>query len=205
MARTKTSLAWLREHVNDHYVHLAKAGGWRSRAVFKLMEIDDRDHLLKLGEVVVDLGAAPGGWSQLAAKRVGQTGKVFALDILEMTPIHGVEFLQGDFREDVVATELFSRLNGRQVGLVLSDMSPNVSGVSIVDQCKAIHLGELALEFAREHLRPDGSLLVKVFQGSGFTDFLQSMRETFVTVHSRKPKASRDRSAEIYLLGKAVR
>lgn len=205
MARSKTSQAWLREHVNDHYVHLAKAGGWRSRAVFKLMEIDDKDHLLKHGEVVVDLGATPGGWSQLAAKRVGEAGKVFALDLLELHPIPGVDFIQGDFREDEVLAELLQRLNGRQVGVVLSDMAPNISGVSVMDQARAMHLCELALEFAREQLRPDGTFLVKVFQGTGFTEFMKAMRETFEVVQSRKPKASRDRSSEIYLLGKTLR
>jgi 23S rRNA (uridine2552-2'-O)-methyltransferase len=205
MARTKTSNAWLREHVNDHYVQQAKADGWRSRAAFKLMEIDDKDHLLKRGEVVVDLGATPGGWSQLAAKRVGDSGKVFALDMLELHPIHGVEFLQGDFREDTVLNELLQRLNGRQVGVVLSDMAPNISGVSVMDQARGMHLCELALEFAKEQLKPSGAFLVKIFQGADFEAFIKQMRETFVTVQTRKPKASRDRSSEIYLLGRTLR
>lgn len=205
MARSKTSNAWLREHVNDHYVQMAKADGWRSRAAFKLMEIDDKDHLLKRGEVVVDLGATPGGWSQLAAKRVGESGQIFALDLLELQPIRGVEFLLGDFRDDAVLAELLQRLNGREVGVVLSDMSPNISGVSVMDQARAMHLCELALDFAREHLRPNGAFLVKVFQGTGFEEFMKVMRSTFVTVQSRKPKASRDRSTEIYLLGRTLR
>lgn len=205
MARSKTSNAWLREHVNDHYVQMAKADGWRSRAAFKLMEIDDKDHLLKRGEVVVDLGATPGGWSQLAAKRVGETGQVIALDLLELHPIRGVEFIKGDFREDEVLDQLLQRLKGRQVGLVLSDMAPNISGVSVMDQARAMHLCELALDFAKDHLKSDGAFLVKVFQGTGFEDFMKLMRSTFVTVQSRKPKASRDRSTEIYLLGRTLR
>jgi 23S rRNA (uridine2552-2'-O)-methyltransferase len=205
MARSKTSNAWLREHVNDHYVQQAKADGWRSRAAFKLIEIDDKDHLLKRGEVVVDLGATPGGWSQLAAKRVGESGQVIALDLLELQPIRGVEFIQGDFREENVLVELLQRLNGRHVGVVLSDMAPNISGVSVTDQARAMHLCELALDFAKEHLSPSGTFLVKVFQGTGFEDFMKLMRATFLTVQSRKPKASRDRSSEIYLLGRSLR
>ena len=205
MARTKTSNAWLREHVNDHYVQQAKADGWRSRAAYKLMEIDDKDHLLKRGEVVVDLGATPGGWSQLAIKRVGESGRVFALDLIELHPIHGVEFLQGDFREDAVLNQLLQRLNGRQVGVVLSDMAPNISGVSVTDQARGMHLCELALEFAKEQLKPSGAFLVKVFQGADFEAFIKQMRETFVTVQTRKPKASRDLSSEINLLGRTLR
>jgi 23S rRNA (uridine2552-2'-O)-methyltransferase len=205
MARTKTSNAWLREHVNDHYVQQAKADGWRSRAAFKLMEIDDKDHLLKRGEIVVDLGATPGGWSQLAAKRVGDTGKVFALDILELQPIRGVEFLQGDFRDEAVLADLLQRLNGQQVGVVLSDMAPNISGVSMMDQARALHLCELALEFAKDHLKPGGAFVVKVFQGTGFEAFLKTMKSVFLTVQTRKPKASRDRSSETYLLGRSLR
>lgn len=205
MARTRTSKAWMREHVNDPYVQLAKKEGWRSRAAFKLMEIDDKDRLLKPGEVVVDLGATPGGWSQVAAKRVGETGKVIGLDLLEMQPIHGVEFIQGDFREDEVLHELEIRLAGRKVGLVLSDMAPNMSGVSLVDQARVMHLAELGLDFACKHLKPDGSFLVKVFQGCDYDNFVQAMRQAFKTVAVRKPQASRDRSAELYLLGRALR
>ena len=205
MARSKTSNAWLREHVNDHYVQQAKAEGWRSRAAFKLMEIDDKDHVLKRGAVVVDLGATPGGWSQLAAKRVGESGRVFALDLLELQPLRGVEFIQGDFRDDAVLAELLQRLNGRLVDLVISDMSPNISGIAVMDQARAMHLCELALEFAKEQLRPEGAFLVKVFQGADFEAYMKQMRETFKTVVSRKPKASRDRSVELYLLGRGVR
>lgn len=195
----------MREHVNDTYVQQAKAAGWRSRAAFKLMEIDDRDKLLKRGEVVVDLGATPGGWSQVAAKRVGEGGKVIALDLLEMQPIHGVEFIQGDFREDEVLHRLEEILAGRKIGLVLSDMAPNISGVPLIDQARAMHLAELGLEFARAHLKPEGAYLVKVFQGCDFEAFVKAMRAVFLTVATRKPKASRDRSPELYMLGRTLR
>lgn len=205
MARSRTSNAWLREHVNDHYVHLAKAGGWRSRAAFKLMEIDDRDRLLKPGSTVVDLGAAPGGWSQLAAQRIGPQGRVFALDLLEMPPIPGVRFIQGDFREASVLEALSNQLGTHRVDLVISDMSPNISGVSTMDQARAMHLCELALEFAGDWLQPEGAFLVKVFQGADSENFMRTMKMRFQTVQSRKPKASRDRSPEIYLLGRTLR
>lgn len=195
----------MREHVNDPYVQLAKKEGWRSRAAFKLMEIDDKDKLLRRGEVVVDLGATPGGWSQVAAKRVGDGGLVFALDLLEMEPLHGVEFIQGDFREDDVLKTLEEKLNGRHVGLVMSDMAPNMSGVPLVDQARIMYLAELGLEFSKVHLKPDGAFLVKVFQGTDYETFLRSMREVFKTVAVRKPDASRDRSAELYLLGRVLR
>ena len=205
MARTRTSKAWMREHFNDPYVQLARKEGWRSRAAFKLMEIDDKDKLLKRGEVVVDLGATPGGWSQVAVKRVGDSGLVFALDLLEMEPIHGVEFIQGDFREDDVLAKLKEKLNGRQVGLVMSDVAPNMSGVPLIDQARIMHLAELSLEFALAHMKPDGAFLVKVFQGTDYENFVRSMRESFKTVVVRKPDASRDRSAELYLLGHTLR
>lgn len=195
----------MREHVNDPYVQLAKKEGWRSRAAFKLMEIDDKDKLLRHGEVVVDLGATPGGWSQVAVQRVGGGGLVFALDLLEMDPIHGVHFIQGDFREDEVLQQLEEKLGDRRVGLVMSDMAPNMSGVPLVDQARVMHLAELGLEFSRAHLKPDGAFLVKVFQGSDFEAFVKAMRATFRTVVVRKPDASRDRSAEIYLLGRTLR
>jgi 23S rRNA (uridine2552-2'-O)-methyltransferase len=193
------------EHVNDPFVQLAKKEGWRSRAAFKLMEIDDKDKLLRPGEVVVDLGATPGGWSQVATQRVGSGGMVLALDLLEMAPIHGVHFIQGDFREDEVLQQLEALLSDRRVGLVMSDMAPNMSGVPLVDQARIMYLAELGLEFSRQHLKPDGAFLVKVFQGSDFEGFVKAMRETFRTVVVRKPEASRDRSAEIYLLGRTLR
>lgn len=195
----------MREHVNDPYVQLARKEGWRSRAAFKLIEVDDKDKLLRRGEVVVDLGATPGGWSQVAAKRVGGEGMVVALDLLEMEPIHGVDFIQGDFREEEILRKLEEKLNGRRVGLVMSDMAPNMSGVPLVDQARIMHLAELGLEFCRAHLKPEGAFLVKVFQGSDYETFLRSMRETFKTVGVRKPDASRDRSPELYLLGRTLR
>ncbi len=205
MKRTRTSKAWMHEHVNDPYVQQAKKDGWRSRAAFKLIEIDDRDKLLKRGEVVVDLGATPGGWSQVAAQRVGDAGLVFALDLLEMAPIRGVHFIQGDFREESVLAELEKNLGEREVGLVMSDMAPNMSGMAVVDQARVMHLAELGLEFSRAHLKPDGAFLVKVFQGRDYEAFVKAMRETFQTVAVRKPDASRDRSAEVYLLGRCLR
>ena len=195
----------MREHVNDTYVQLAKKEGWRSRAAFKLLEMDDKDKLLKRGEVVVDLGATPGGWSQVASKRVGDGGMVIALDLLEMEPIHNVHFIQGDFREDDVLDQLEKQLSDRRVGLVMSDMAPNMSGVPLVDQARVMHLAELGLEFSRAHLKPEGAFLVKVFQGTDYETFLRQMRETFKTVVVRKPDASRDRSAELYLLGRTLR
>ena len=195
----------MREHVNDPYVQLARKEGWRSRAAFKLMEIDDKDKLLRRGEVVVDLGATPGGWSQVAARRVGAGGLVVALDLLEMEPIHGVDFIQGDFREDAILARLEERLAGRPVGLVMSDMAPNMSGVQLVDQARIMYLAELGLDFCKAHLKPGGAFLVKVFQGTDCEAFVRSMREVFKVVAVRKPDASRDRSAELYLLGRALR
>jgi 23S rRNA (uridine2552-2'-O)-methyltransferase len=205
MARTKTSKAWLHEHVTDPYVQKAKAEGWRSRAAFKLMEMDDRDKLIRPGEVVVDLGAAPGGWSQVAANRLQGRGQVIALDLLEMPPIPGVDFFQGDFRDDAVLALLEEKLAGRRVGLVLSDMAPNMSGIAVSDQARVMHLAELGLEFSRQWLQPGGAFLVKVFQGYGYEEFVGEMRKTFKVVSTRKPDASRDRSAELYLLGKGLR
>jgi len=202
MKRTQTSKAWMREHVNDPYVQLAKREGYRSRAAYKLMELDERDHLLRPGMVVVDLGATPGGWSQVAAKKLGSTGRIIALDVLEMQTLHNVTFIQGDFREQAVLDELVKALAGRPVDLVISDMAPNISGIGNVDQARAMHLAELALEFCVEHLKPGGNFLVKVFQGEGFEAYLQQIRDAFKQTLSRKPQASRGRSSEIYLLGK---
>jgi 23S rRNA (uridine2552-2'-O)-methyltransferase len=201
MKPSKTSKQWMREHVNDPFVQLAQKEGYRSRAAYKLLEIDAKDRLLKPGTVVVDLGATPGGWSQVAAAKVGRGGKVIALDLLPLVPMAGVDFIQGDFREQAVLRQLEESLQGKPVGLVISDMAPNISGVASADQARAMHLAELALEFALEHLKPDGSFLVKVFQGAGFEEFLKLMRSRFARVVTRKPKASRDRSSEVYLLG----
>ncbi|MBS0510971.1 MAG: RlmE family RNA methyltransferase [Proteobacteria bacterium] len=205
MKRNKTSKAWLHEHVNDPYVQRAQADGYRARAAYKLLEIDDRDRLLRQGAVVVDLGAAPGSWCQVAVKRCGPSGRVFALDLLPVEPISGVDFLLGDFTEDEVLAELERRLAGARVDAVLSDMAPNLSGVATVDQARSIHLCELALDFAAQHLKPSGQFVVKVFQGEGFMEFRKAMEAVFNSVQVRKPKASRDRSAEVYLLGRGVR
>ena len=195
----------MHEHVTDVYVQRSKAEGYRSRAAYKLMEIDDRDRLIRPGDTVVDLGAAPGGWSQVVAKRLSGRGRIVALDLLEMAPIHGVDFIQGDFREDDVLQQLENLLGGGKVGLVLSDMAPNMSGVPLVDQARVMHLAELGLEFSQAHLKPDGAFLVKVFQGSDYESFLKAMRAAFQTVVVRKPDASRDRSPELYLLGRTLR
>ena len=195
----------MHEHVTDPYVQRAKAAGYRSRAAYKLMEIDDRDHLIRPGGTVVDLGAAPGGWSQVAAQRMKGSGRVVALDLLEMDGLHGVQFIQGDFREENVLRQLEELLAGERVGLVLSDMAPNISGVPVSDQARIMHLAELGLDFCRHWLKPEGAFLVKVFQGYGYEDFVREMKQVFRTVATRKPDASRDRSAEVYLLGKALK
>ena len=202
LKRNKSNKAWIHEHVNDAYVQRAKAEGWRSRAAFKLMEIDDKDRLLGPGKVVVDLGSAPGSWSQVVRRRVAPNGCVFALDLLPMDDIHGVEFIQGDFREENVVSALENALGGRSVDLVLSDMAPNMSGVALVDQARVMHLAELTLEFCRLHLKIGGDLLVKVFQGDGFMALRQALNAEFRVLSVRKPAASRDRSAEIYLLAR---
>lgn len=201
MKRSKTSKQWMHEHVSDPYVQRAQKEGYRSRAAYKLLEIDARDHLFKPGMAVVDLGATPGGWSQVAAAKVGRGGVVIALDLLPLHPIPGVEFILGDFREDGVLVQLEERLGGRQLDLVISDMSPNISGIGMADQARAMHLAELALDFSVRHLKPGGAFLIKLFQGAGFEDYVKQVRGRFVRVVIRKPKASRDRSSEVYLLG----
>lgn len=205
MARTRTSKAWMQEHVNDPYVRRAQAEGMRSRAAYKLQQLAERDHLLKPGMVVVDLGAAPGGWSQVAGRAVGSEGRVIAVDLLEMTPVAGVSFVHGDFGDDAVLAEVERALAGRPVDLVLSDMAPNISGVANVDQARSIGLAELALEFAVDHLKPGGNFLVKVFHGAGFEALVAEMRRRFVQVVIRKPEASRSRSSEVYLVAKGVK
>lgn len=200
MAKNKTSRQWVHDHINDPYVKQAQAQGFRSRAAFKLLQIDDKDRLLAPGKVVVDLGSTPGGWSQVASKKVGAAGRVVAIDLLPMEPVHGVHFILGDFREDEALAELVESLDGRRVDLVLSDMAPNLSGIAVTDQARSIHLLELALEFAREHLKSGGDMLVKVFQGSGFDELRREMEQLFTSVAVRKPDSSRDRSAEVYLL-----
>ena len=200
MSRSKSSSRWLREHFDDVYVKKAQAEGMRSRAAFKLEELIDRDRLLKPGMRVVDLGAAPGGWSQLVRQRMGDTGTIIAMDVLPMQGIGGVDFLQGDFREESVLRQLEDLLHDQKVDLVLSDMAPNMSGVALADQIRAMDLAELALDFSRIWLKPGGSFLIKLFQGAGFDDYLRSLRAEFSRVTMRKPKASRARSREVYAL-----
>ena len=203
--RSKSSHRWLKEHFSDPYVKKAKAEGLRSRAAYKLEELVERDRLLKPGMVVVDLGAAPGGWSQWVRQELGDRGRVIALDILAMPPLAGVEFLHGDFREDAVLSQLLQMLNGEQVDLVLSDMAPNKSGMDAVDQPRMMHLAELAMDFADHHLKPGGAFLIKLFQGVGFDDYVREMRRRYDKVVIRKPEASRKRSPEVYALGQGKR
>ena len=191
----------MQEHLNDAFVKQAQKDGYRARAAYKLIEIDDKDHLIKPGMAVVDLGSVPGSWSQVVAQRLKGQGKIIALDILPMVGIGGVDFIQGDFREDAVLAELEDRLNGQPIDLVISDMAPNISGISSVDQANATYLTELAVDFSLKWLKPNGNFLVKVFIGSGFEEIVKLMRESFEKVVTRKPKASRDRSSEVYLLG----
>ncbi|MHB1216153.1 MAG: RlmE family RNA methyltransferase [Thiobacillus sp.] len=200
--RTKSGSAWMHEHVTDPYVKKAQQDGYRSRAAYKLLEIDTRDHLLRPGMTVVDLGAAPGSWCQVAVQKMKQQGRVLAIDLLPMAPIPGVDSLEGDFTEPVALAWLEEKLQSGRVDLVLSDMAPNISGVMLSDQARQYELCELALDFSVEWLKPDGAFLVKVFQGVGFEDFRAMMRQAFEQVQIRKPDASRDRSTEVYLLGR---
>jgi len=196
-----SSKAWMHEHINDEFVKRAQKEGYRARAAYKLTEIDDKDKLIKPGMTIVDLGSTPGSWSQVAVQRLKGQGRIIALDLLEMEPIKGVEFIQGDFREEAILEILEKSLNGKQVDLVIADMAPNMSGITIVDQAGAAYLTELALEFSKEWLKPSGNFLVKVFIGEGFDDIVKNMRAMFDKVVTRKPKASRGRSSEVYLLG----
>ncbi|HVY06666.1 MAG TPA: RlmE family RNA methyltransferase [Burkholderiales bacterium] len=205
MARTRTSKAWMHEHVTDVYVKRARQEGYRSRAAFKLLEILEKDKLVRPGMTVVDLGAAPGGWSQVMAPLVGAKGRVIALDLLEMQPISGVTVLRGDFSTDATLAQLEELTGGRPVDLVVSDMAPNISGVALVDRARSIGLAELAQDFAQTHLKPGGDLLVKVFQGSGLDEFRKQLAGAYASVAVRKPKASRDRSSEFYLLARGRR
>lgn len=201
----KTSKAWMREHVTDPYVRRANAEGYRSRAAYKLQQISDKDRLLKPGMTVVDLGAAPGGWSQVAADSVGPAGTVIAVDLLEMAQVSGVKVIRGDFREQETLEAVERELRGYPVDVVLSDMAPNLSGIASADQARSIALAELALDFAVKRLKPQGSFLVKAFQGAGFDELVATLRRVFVQLQIRKPDASRSRSSEVYLLGKSFR
>lgn len=205
MARSKSSGSWLKEHFDDQYVKKSKMDGYRSRASYKLLELDKKDKLFKPGMTVVDLGAAPGGWSQIAAELVGDEGRVVASDILPMDSLAGVEFVQGDFTEQAVLDEVLKALGNEPADLVISDMAPNMSGVASADQPAAMYLVELALDMAREVLKPNGNFVAKVFQGEGFDEYMKEMKQSFKTVVTRKPDASRARSREVYLLGKGFK
>jgi len=200
VARSKSSSRWLQEHFSDPYVKRAQVEGWRSRAVFKLDELIGRDKLLKPGMCVVDLGASPGGWSQMVRERLGDSGRIIALDILPMQGISGVDFILGDFRDESALGQLVGVLAGAEVDLVLSDMAPNMSGVGAVDQDRSMALAELAAEFAASHLRKGGAFLTKLFQGQGFDEYIRRLRSDYAQVSIRKPKASRARSNEVYAL-----
>ena len=203
--RTKSSARWLAEHAADPYVKRAHEEGWRSRAAFKLEEIQRTDRILKPGMTVVDLGAAPGGWSQFAARTLGGQGRVIALDVLEMPALPGVEFIQGDFTDEAVLERLNAALGGQKVDLVMSDMAPNMMGIADVDHDRSMHLVDLTVDFAAHALRPGGDLLMKVFQGRDFQPLIIRLRKQFETVKLRKPKASRARSAEVYVLARGYR
>jgi len=215
---SKVNRAWLNDHVNDTYVKLAKKDGYRARAAYKLQEIDETLHLIKPGQLVVDLGSTPGAWSQYARRKLSPkaatgggaatgelNGRIIALDMLPMDPIEGVVFIQGDIREDAVLTELTTQMQGQRADLVISDMAPNLSGISSADAARIEHLVELALEFAQEHLKPEGALVAKVFHGGSYDTLYARFKETFVTVKRLKPKASRDRSSETFLIGLALK
>ncbi|MAT52653.1 MAG: 23S rRNA (uridine(2552)-2'-O)-methyltransferase RlmE [Porticoccaceae bacterium] len=205
MARSKSSRRWLQEHEKDIFVQKSRQEGFRSRASYKLLALDEKDRLLRPGMTVVDLGAAPGGWSQVAADRVGDKGLVIASDILPMDTIAGVHFVQGDFTEQSVLDQLLDALEGRSVDLVISDMAPNMSGMKAVDQPKAMYLVELALDMAHQVLKPGGGFVAKVFQGEGFDELLIQLKQAFKSVAVRKPEASRARSSEVYLVAKDYR
>ena len=202
MKRSKSSQRWMKEHFDDEYVRLAQKKGYRSRAVFKLEEIQQKDQLIKPGMVVVDLGAAPGGWCQYASKILGKNGRIVGLDLLPIEPLEGVDLIEGDFREQTVLDELMQTINGQPVDLVISDMAPNISGQNAVDQPRAMYLCELALDFAQQVLKKDGNLLVKAFQGEGYEALEKMMRASFKKIIVRKPKASRARSREVYILAR---
>jgi 23S rRNA (uridine2552-2'-O)-methyltransferase len=211
MAKNKFNKNWVHDHINDPYVKLAQKEGYRARAVYKLKEIDEDEKLVKPGQIIVDLGATPGSWSQYVRNKLagasggGINGTIIALDILPMEPIADVHFIQGDFREDDVLQQLEEVVGGRKVDLVLSDMAPNLSGIAITDAARVEHIIDLAIEFARAHLKPSGALLVKCFNGTGYNEILQKFRGEFKTVTLKKPKASRDKSSEVFLLGRTLK
>ncbi|NBT35301.1 MAG: RlmE family RNA methyltransferase [Betaproteobacteria bacterium] len=211
MAKNKFNPAWLQRHLTDPYVRQAQQRGYRSRAAFKLLEIDEKDRLIRPGMTIVDLGSAPGSWSQVIREKLarkgsqGIQGRIIALDLLPMDAVADVDFIEGDFREESVEQVLADRLGGAKADLVLSDMSPNLSGVASADAARIMHVGELALEFAQKHLKPNGALLVKTFQGSGYSQLVQAFKQVFERVASRKPGASRAESSELFLLGRDLK
>ena len=211
MAKNKLNKNWLHDHINDPYVKLAQKEGYRARAAYKLKEIDESEKLIKPGQIIVDLGSTPGSWSQYARQKLsgaengGINGMIIGLDMLPMEPIADVQFILGDFREEVVLAQLEKILSGRKVDLVLSDMAPNLSGIAIADAARVEHIIDLAIEFTRAHMKPSGSLLVKCFNGTGFSQLVEKFRTEFKTVVQKKPKASRDKSSEIFLLGKTLK
>lgn len=210
MAKKKFSKNWVNQHIQDPYVKLAQQKGYRARAAFKLLEILDAEKLLEPGDVVVDLGATPGSWSQVARERLKRAdgsinGQIIALDMLEMEPIAGVEFILGDFRDDSVLHTLEDKLQGKPVDLVISDMAPNLTGVASADSARIAHVCELAQDFAARHLKPDGALIMKAFHGSGFSQIVQNLKTQFVKVVERKPKASRDKSSETFLVARGLK
>ncbi len=208
--KLRSNRAWIERHINDPYVKRSRTDGYRARSVYKLTELDDREHLLRRGMTVVDLGAAPGSWTQIVRERLSDEagrlhGKIIAMDLLPMDPVEGVIFLQGDFREQSVADRLAEILHGAKVDLVLSDMAPNLSGIAAADAARSLLLNELALEFCELHLKPSGAFVTKAFQGSGFSQYVESLKKVFKKVCTRKPAASRDTSAEVYLVAKELR
>lgn len=211
MAKNKLNKNWLHDHMHDPYVRLAQKEGYRARAAYKLKEIDEAEHLIKPGQVIVDLGCTPGSWAQYVRNKLagkeggGINGTIIGLDMLPMEPIADVHFLQGDFREQDVLQRLEALLQGRKADLVLSDMAPNLSGIAVADAARVAHLIELAVEFARSHMKPSGILLVKCFNGAGYNEIVEEFRREFKTVMSKKPKASRDKSSEIFLMGKTLK
>lgn len=205
MALSKSSRRWLQEHVNDPYVKQAQKDGYRSRSSYKLIELNERDRLIRPGMLVMDLGSAPGGWSQVAGRLVGDKGRVLATDILPMGSLKNVDFIQGDFREDAVLNQLLEQLNGSKPDLIISDISPNISGIDSADQASSIYLVELALDMARKVLKPKGNFVAKVFQGAGSDDYLKELRTSFEKVSIRKPAASRPRSREVYVVAKGFK
>ena len=205
MKRSKSSSRWLNEHVNDPYVKRAQKDGYRSRASYKLIELNDKDKLIRPGMLVMDLGSAPGGWSQVAGKIVGDHGRVIASDILPMDPLDNVDFIQGDFTDEAVFQQILAKLNGRQPDLIISDIAPNISGVAAADQAASMYLVEVTLDMVRQVLKPGGNYAVKVFQGEGSDEFLRDVRSSFEKVMIRKPEASRPRSREVYLVAKGFK